>query len=169
MVIRFIAIVFLSYIALFLSAPKLKIYYTLSSFLETNSITINNEQFDDGLLSLQLLNPQIKYNGVQVGEAKEIRFYNLLIYNKALFVDFNLLPLADEKSLLKFDKLNASWSIFSPKVMKLDFMSSYGDGSGIVDFNAHTIKIYFNDENQITTIKKYLKSDEQGWYYEKSL
>lgn len=163
------AILILSYVALCLSTPKLKIYYTLSSFLKTNSITIDNEQFDDGLLSLQLLNPQIRYNGTQVGEGREIRFYNLLIYNKAVFEDFNLLPLAGEKSLLKFDKLNASWSLFSPKVMKLDFMSSYGEGSGIVDFNSHTIKIYFNDENQITTIKKYLKSDEQGWYYEKSL
>lgn len=148
------------------SIPKMEMYYTFAHFLQNHAINIKNEKYQEGLFSLSLKDATIVYRNSDIGNINEIKVYNFLFYNKMICDNMLIRSSSNQKEIIKIDKMDAVWSIFSPKKIHIYIDSNLGKAEGSLDISSMMLKIYFNNENGASSIKEFLKKDNEGWYYE---
>jgi len=148
------------------SIPKTEMYYTFAHFLQNHAINIKNEKYQEGLFSLSLKDATIVYRNSDIGNIGNIKIYNFLFYNKMIYDNMLIRSSSNQKEIIKIDKMDAVWSIFSPKKIYIYIDSNLGKAEGSLDISSMMLKIYFNNENGANSIKEFFKKDNKGWYYE---
>jgi hypothetical protein len=155
--------------ALLLFMPKQELYFTLEKELAKQDIEINEKSIDEGLFSLNLIEPVIYVKGIKIATIEKINIFTLVfttnINVQTLVLDDSLKAFAPEK----IDVANISHSLFSPFKVNIEARGSFGAIEGIADLNKRSLRLDFNETTKaLDTIRSNLKKDAQGWYYETS-
>lgn len=148
------------------SMPKLDLYYTFAHALQNHSINIKNEKYREGFLGLSLKDATIAYRNNNIGDVDEIKIYNFLFYNQIICDNIRIKSSFNQKEIIQINRMNALWSILSPKKVYIYIDSNLGGLEGNFDISSMILKVYFENGSEINSIKELLKKDEKGWYYE---
>ena len=155
--------------SLLLFMPKEALYYALEKQLETKGIKINEKAIESGIFSLNLIDADIYYKGINVAHIEKVNIFTLIfttnINVKALSIDGSLKAFAPEK----IDQANITHMIFSPMKVNILAKGSFGDMDGVLDLQERTLRLDFsNTTKEIDLLRENLKKDEKGLYFETS-
>jgi len=154
--------------AILLFMPKIDIYYTLENELSKQGIEINEKSIGEGVFSLLLEEVDVYVQGIKVVRVDEVNIFTLLFYSS-----LNIDAIKIDDSLKSFipgtvDNVVVSHSIVSPFKVYINIIGSFGLADGTIDLTNNIVRLNFEDSEKLNSIKKELKKDEKGWYYEKS-
>ena len=155
--------------ALLVFMPKQELYFTLEKELLKQDIEINEQNIEEGLFSLNLINPEIYVKGIKIATVEKINIFTLIFTT-----NINLKSLILDDSLKSFvpkmtDVANISYSLFSPFIVNLEAEGNFGLLEGNVNLNERKLRIDFSETTkELDSIRSNLKKDEKGLYYETS-
>ena len=155
--------------ALLVFMPKQELYFTLEKELAKKDIEINEQNIEEGVFSLNLINPEIYVKGIKVASIEKINIFTLLfttnINVKSLVLDDSLKSFAPKKT----DVANISYSLLSPLKVTIEAEGNFGLLEGNANLNEKKLRIdFFETTKEIDSIRSNLKKDEKGLYYETS-
>lgn len=155
--------------ALLLFMPKQELYFTLEKELAKQDIEINEQSIEEGIFSLNLINPVIYVKGIKVATIEKINIFTLIFHAdiniKSLILDDSLKSFAPQK----IDVANISYSLFSPFKVMIAGNGSFGVMYGRADLKERTLRLDFSETTkELGSIRSNLKKDEKGLYYETS-
>ena len=155
--------------ALLLFMPKESLYYALEEKLEAQGLKINEKAIETGIFSLNLIDADIYFKGINVAHIEKINIFTLLfttnIHIKALTLDASLKAFAPEK----IDQANITHLLFKPMNVNILASGSFGDIEGVVDLEEKNLRLDFsNTTKEIDLLRGNLQKDEKGLYYETS-
>ena len=154
--------------ALLLFMPKIDLYYTLENKLIKKGIETNEKSVKEGVFSLVLEEADTYVQGIKVVRLNEVNIFTLLFYSK-----IHVSGVSIDDSLKSFmpgtvDNAVATHSVLSPFKVFVRLNGSFGLADGIVNLKSKKMRLNFKDSKKLNGIKKQLRKDEKGWYYEKS-
>jgi len=156
------------WLALLVFMPKQALYFKLEKALEQKEIIISGEKIEEGFFSLTLKKPTIYVKGIKVATVDEIKFFTLLFYTSVVFenlsLDDSLKAMAPQNTRVAI--LKHSW--VTPLALCIDAEGDFGVIDGSVDIAEHKVHIDFTEPGKLGNLKKQLRRDEKGWYYETS-
>jgi len=155
--------------ALLLFMPKEALYYALEEKLEAQGLKINEKSIETGIFSLNLIDADIYFKGINVAHVEKINIFTLLFTTnvniKELVIDASLKKFAPEK----IDQANLTHMLFSPMKITILASGSLGDIAGVLDLKEKKLRLNFsNTTKEIDLLRGNLQKDEKGWYYETS-
>jgi hypothetical protein len=158
---------FLLLLFLVLFSPKQEIYYLLEERLEKDDIVISNEKFSDTLFGLTISDADIFVKGINMAKVKSLNLNIFFLYNRLSIESIETDRGIHDFAPKSIDKLTATVSILKPYKVAVDAVGSFGSAKG--GYYIMKNKIFFRPYNtkDITKFKKFLKKDEEGFYYEK--
>ena len=168
--VKNIFIIFIvSWFALLLFMPKQELYFTLEKELLKQDIEINEQSIEEGIFSLNLINPVIYVKGIKIATIEKINIFTLIFQTninlKSLILDDSLKSFAPQK----IDVANMSYSLFSPFKVIIEGKGSFGVIDGHVNLDERNLRLHFSETTkELDSIKSNLKKDEKGLYYETS-
>ncbi len=151
-------------IFLLLTAPLKELYYYFEHKLVSQNIVINNEKIEDGFLHLGISDADILYNNIDIAHFNKADVLVLFVYNRVDIIGIEL----SMKGFIPLDikSANIEYALWNPFGVDIKLYGSFGEAGGEYDIDSKTLKIYFYNEDKIDSIKRYLKRDEEGYYYE---
>jgi hypothetical protein len=155
--------------ALFIFMPKEALYYALEEKLEAQGLKINEKSIETGMFSLNLIDADIYFKGINVAHVKKINIFTLLFTTnvniKELTIDASLKAFAPEK----IDQANITHLLLSPMKVNILASGSFGNIEGVVDLKEKKLRLDFsNTTKEIDLLRGNLQKDEKGLYYETS-
>ena len=167
MVKRIVGGFLLSFILLWLLAPKVEIYYLLEKTLKEKNIIISNETVTDTWYGLKIKNADVYVGGAKVANAAQLTFNFFLLYNSLKINEIKMDKSLSNMAPKEINKLDAVYSVLNPLKVKLDGVGSFGTLDGTVALMERKVEILFPVAKNLKTIKKFLTKDkEKGWLYE---
>lgn len=145
--------------------PKKEIYYALEKELEKSEIVLNEESIEENIFSLNLKNIVVYAKGIKVANIENIDVSTTLFSSKITIKNASLdetLPINESIKIA-----NIKHSIFSLTSLNIEANGSFGKANGILE--NRVLRVDFNDSKKVVNLKKQLKKDDKGWYYETSL
>jgi hypothetical protein len=160
---------FVIWFALLVFMPKQELYFTLEKELAKQDIEINEQSIEEGVFSLNLINPVIYVKGIKIATIEKINIFTLIfttnINVRSLNLDESLKSFAPEK----IDVANIDYSIFAPFRVNIEAEGSFGHLEGNANLNERDLRIDFSETTkELDSIRANLKKDEKGLYYETS-
>ena len=155
--------------ALLLFMPKQELYFTLEEELAKQDIEINEEKIEEGIFSLNLINPVIYVKGIEIASVEKINIFTVIFYTNVHIQDLIL-----DESLKSFapqniEVSNISYSVFAPFKANIEAKGSFGLLEGSVNLSEKNVRLDFNETTkELDAIRPNLKKDEKGLYYETS-
>ena len=166
MVRNIIIILNLVPLAIVFFAPKRELYYSLEKRIANSGLIIDNEEIKETALGVELHHPTIIYDGAKVAEAKMIKIVSMIIYSKITIINIkndkamsSIFPLLPKNIIITHD-------ILSPNILNIVAYGDFGKAKGIFDMKQMTLRMDIVEVKSIDSIKRYLKKDKNGWYYE---
>ena len=155
--------------ALLVFMPKQELYFTLEKELAKQDIEINEQNIEEGIFSLNLINPEIYVKGIKIATVEKINIFTLIfttnINLRSLILDDSLKSFAPQKT----DIANISYSLFSPFKVTIEAEGNFGLLEGNANLNEKDLRIDFSETTkELDSIRSNLKKDEKGLYYETS-
>ena len=155
--------------ALLVFMPKQELYFTIEKELAKQDIEINEQSIEEGVFSLNLINPVIYVKGIKIATLEKINIFTLIFHTniniKSLILDDSLKSFAPQK----IDVANISYSLFSPFKANIEAKGSFGVMDGRVNLNERNLRLDFTETTkELDSIRSNLKKDEKGLYYETS-
>ena len=158
----------LVWLGIVLFMPKESLYFTLEKVLAKEGIEINESRIDEGLFTLTLEHPVLYMHGIPVATIERIRFFTLLFYTAVeadgISVDSSLKNYFPEK----VDTLDATHLLLYPLSVSISGKGDFGTVSGKIDLATHKVHIDVPEPQKLGTLKRQLKKNKEGWYYETS-
>jgi hypothetical protein len=168
MVKKIIITLLIVWFSLLAFMPKQELFYKLEKELVKQDIKINETSIEEGLFSLTLNQATVYVKGIEVATIEKISFFTLLFYTKieldALLLDEALTAMAPRQT----EQAVLSYSIFSPMEAKINAKGNFGVIEGNIDLQGRKIHVDFTETKEIEPIRRVLKKNEKGWYYETS-
>jgi len=130
--------------------PKVDLYYKLEQILKKEHIILSDEIPTDKILSLNLKNISLYYNGIAVGNISNSSLLPFIFYNKLTIENIKL-----DKAMKMFfpEKINETvitYSVLDPINIHLASKGKFGEALGT--FNLKTRKLHI-----VLTPTKYMK------------
>ena len=154
------------YIGAVVFMPKSQLYYFGEKQLKKYGVVIGNEVLNEKIASLEVLHPVAYYQGMDVARAANLKITPLLFINKLEANNVELLNIAKKFMNVQIETLKANNSILKPYRVKIDATGSFGVANGYADFKSRVIHIDIIKAKDLSSLRRYLKKGEKGWYYE---
>jgi len=167
---RLVKYILISLIALILSfiafMPKEQLYYFAEQKLNEQNIVISQEEINTKFGALIVSHGVVNAQGVDVAQFNRAKILPLFFVNRATIENIEFLNIA--KNFINFDieKVNLNHTIFKPFIVTIRANGGFGSASGYIDLKNKTIRIDITEAKNINSIKRFLKKDNKGWYYE---
>jgi len=162
----FILVFYFSFLIL---SPKRELYYAFEKKIERSGIIINGENIKETALGVELREPTIIYEGIKVANVDMIKIVSMIVYSKITILNIkndramkNIFPLLPKNLVIEHN-------ILHPYRLNIVAYGNFGIAKGAFNIKNMTIKLYIIKTNNIESIKRYLKKDKNGWYYEEKL
>jgi len=159
----FILVFYFSFLIL---SPKRELYYALEKKIARSGVIIDGEKVKETALGVELKEPTIIYEGIKVAKVDMVKIVSMVVYSKITILNIqndkamrNILPLLPKNIIIEHN-------ILSPYRLNILAYGDFGIAKGIFDIKSMTIRVYIIKPNNIDSIKRYLKKDKNGWYYE---
>ncbi len=148
-------------------APKQEIYYLMEKELEKEGVVISNETFTDGWFGLTISDADIYFKGIPIAHASSLELDILFFYNQlritSVVLDKSLHNIAPKQ----VNEVVATYSVIKPFKVAIEGSGSFGEIQGGVYLDKGMVQLTFPEVKDINALKKFLKKDATGWYYEK--
>jgi hypothetical protein len=168
MVKKILLFLVLIWLGIVLFMPKESLYFTLEKVLAKEGIEINESKIDEGLFTLTLEHPVLYMQGIPVAKIDHVHFFTLLFYTVAeldgVKVDSSLKNYFPEK----VDTLEVTHLLLHPLTLSLSGKGDFGTVSGKIDLATHKVHIDVSEPKKLGALKRQLKKNKKGWYYETS-
>ena len=168
MVKKFFLWFFLVGFAVLFFMPKAELYYALERELAKQDIRLNEGSIEQGVLYLTVRDVTVYAKGIELAKIESIHFFTLLGYSTLELKQIVVDDLLKSKVPSPTEKVSVSHSIFSPLGLTLDANGTFGEAQGEVSLLEGSLRVNLVEAKEISTLKPYLKQDEEGWYYETS-
>ncbi|SFV52529.1 hypothetical protein MNB_SV-9-1536 [hydrothermal vent metagenome] len=155
-------------LSLAIFSPKREIYYLFEDELMKNGIIIDDEEINDGLLSLTISHPKIYLRGVLIADVEKIRLWTIFFYTRLAIGHIKVDSSLDKFIPSPILKLQASYSVTNPLKVSLLATGDFENVNGAVYLESKTVHIDISDKKLINKYKSQLRKGENGWYYETS-
>jgi len=146
--------------------PKLSIYYYLEQKLAQQGVVIYNEKVNSTIGKFSLSHANISYQGADVAEVSYLEVKPLVAYNSVEARGVELVGMAKQFLNVGIDNFKAKHTLLKPYIVKLDANGTFGSAHGYANLKERILHIDIVDAKNISSIKKFLKRGEKGWYYE---
>ena len=159
---------FIIFILIFL--PKESIYNLLEQELSKQNIIISEEKRDEKLLSLDIKEGKVFYQGVQSAKIENINFLSLLVYSKVEVKDLKV-----SKSLSSFfppyiKNIELKHSVLDYKNITISSIGDFGLVNGNIDLINRTIILNLKASSKMKTqyskVLRNMKLKEGKYIYE---
>jgi len=159
----FILVFYFSFLIL---SPKRELYYTLEKRMAESGLIIDNEEIKETALGVELKHPTIIYEGAKIAKADMIKIVSMIVYS-----EINILDIQSDKAMSSIFPLIPKNVIITNNILspyRLDIVAygDFGKAKGIFDMKQMTLRMDIVEVKSIDSIKRYLKKDKNGWYYE---
>jgi len=154
------------WIAILFFMPKQMLYYKLEEVLAKNDIKINEKRVEEGLFSFKVYDSKIFVKGIELASVKEINFFTLLFYTKINIKDLELDSSLQNMAPTQIDTSSVTHALWNPVNININAEGPFGGVVGTAALMNRTLRLDFNETNQIQMLKANLKQDEKGWFYE---
>ena len=156
-------------LSLAIFAPKRELYYMLEDRLMQSGIIIDDEQIEDGLISLTINHPKIYVRGILIANVDKIRLWTIFFYSRLAVGNIDI-----DKSLQKFvpspiKKVQVAYSLANPTNLSILVTGDFENINGQLSLKDRVVHIDITDKKLINRFKSQLRKGENGWYYETSL
>ena len=171
--LRYIFLAIFAIYAILFFMPKENLFYQLEKLLAKENLFIAGEKITDKPLGIKLDDLEIIYGNVDVGDIKNIDFDFYLVKN-VLHVKGVSLKSNSFKFIPKYiDDLIFSYSILSPKNIKIQSKGDVGNIIGYFDLVKQTLHVELKTDKKSRSryrdILKKFKPNKKGVYiYEKT-
>ena len=155
-----------SVIGLALFMPKLSLYYYLEKQLAQNGIVIYDEKTDNNIAYLKISHAKLSYQGADIAEIGSIKVTPWIVFNRIIAKDIELTGVAKQFLNIEIENFKATHSALKPYIVKINANGTFGVASGYVNLKQRVVHIDLSEAKDITSLKKFLKRGEKGWYYE---
>jgi hypothetical protein len=146
--------------------PKMSLYYFLEQKLAQKGIVIYNEKAKSSLGKFSLSHANISFQGADIAEVSYLEIKPLLVYNSIEAKDIELTGMAKQFLNISIDSLKAKHTLLKPYIVKIDANGTFGSALGYANLKERIIHIDIVDKKNISSVKRFLKRGEKGWYYE---
>ena len=154
------------YFSFLLLAPKRELYHQLEKELYKSGIIIDGEDVKETQIGVELLHPTIIYQGAKIAEAKEIKIVTLIFYTKITIADLSgsvgltsIFPIMPRSVVINY-------KIIEPTRLNIVVFGDFGKAEGYYDLKKNILHLDISKDDNISSIKRYLKKSKNGWYYE---
>lgn len=154
-IFKFFVYLFLLIFFILLLLPKESLYNYLEHKLSSTNIIVSNEQRKERLLSLDVNNSDIYYEGIKVANIREVSFLTLLFYNE---INMKNIEVLDSLAVIippSIKNVNIKYSILDYKNIHINSAGSFGKLEGT--FNILNTKLTLNLDASKLMKTKYLK------------
>ncbi len=154
------------YFSFLLLAPKRELYHLFEKEIYKSGIIIDGEDLEETQIGVKLIHPSIIYQGAKIAEAKEIKIVSMIFYSRITIEGIeddagmrNLFPLMPTAVVINY-------SIIEPGRLNITVYSDFGRAEGYYDLDTGILHLNLDKNADISSVKRYLKKSENGWYYE---
>jgi hypothetical protein len=158
-------------VATVIFAPKKSLYYFLESKLESSGIILSNEILDPNPLGLTVKEGNLYMEGTHIADIESISIVTLLLYNGMTVSNLN--PTDDIKKIvpMSISEIDFKYVVWNPLKISIKISGDVGDVDGEVDLIEKRLTLRFKNgiRNAPSLLRRKLRKDENGWYYEKAL
>ncbi len=169
MVKKILLIIAVVIFSLMIFAPKRELYYLLEEQLLKYDVVISNEDIDEGLFLLHIKHPDIYVKGIELAKIEKIDIIPLLLYSrvvaKGITTDRSLKKLMP----VKVTTLKIVYQILNPKRVSISVVGDFGKADGYLYIDEGRVRLYISEPADIAKLKRLLRKDDKGWYYETTL
>lgn len=168
MVKNIFLVLIILWLSLIVFTPKRSIYYTLEKELALKGVKINEANIVDGFFSLKIEGLEVYFKGINIAHIKEVNLFTLLAFSS---LDIQSIKLNESfKAMLpeEIKTLHISHRIDKPFVIPIDINGSFAKIQGEANIKKRKVRLNFVSTYDIEILKRFLKKDKEGWYYETS-
>lgn len=154
------------YFSFLLLSPKRELYHYLEKEIYKSGVVIDGEDIKETQLGVKLLHPTIIYQGIKVASAEDIKIATLIFFSRV-----SIEGISDDSGMKNFFPLMPKtaimdYNILKPKILNITIFGDFGKAEGYFDLKSYTLHLNIAQDADISSIKRYLKKSENGWYYE---
>ena len=151
---------------LWLLAPNDRLYYKLEHLLQSHGVVITEKSLSLTPWSLTIQDADVTLNGAKIAKIEYAKLITLLFYHKLIINNLQFNDIVAGTIGKKVSLLTATHHILKPTVIELEIRGDLGEAKGYIELKNKVVVIRFEDKFNIDSLKKWLKRDEKGWYYE---
>jgi len=156
------------WLALILLAPKERLYDFLEHKLAEQGIVISGETMRWKPLGFAVEHARISYQGLDVGELSWLTLRTLLVYTQVHVGPFVTSPALGKIVKMSLKEANITHELWHPFTLYVELEGNFGRMRGTIDLQKRVIRLRVIKAWKIQLLKRFLKHDKAGWYYEQS-
>jgi len=169
MVKKILLVVLVVIFSLMIFAPKRELYYLLEEQLMKYDVVINNEDIEEGVFLLHINHPDIYVKGIELAKIDKIDIFSLLVYSSVAATG-----IATDSSLKKLipakvTTVKVIYQLLDPLKIAISVEGDFGKADGYLYIQESKIRLNISESKDIARLKRLLKKDDKGWYYETAL
>ena len=161
-------VLFVAWFAFVLFMPKRNLYYKVEQELATQGIKINEGSIREGFFSLDFDKAVIYIQGIDLIHVTHASFFSLLFYSSMTLQEVVLDDSLKNMVSTSLDDATLSHVIWNPAHVEVSGKGAFGIFKGDIDLLQHKVHLDFTGLSEHSILKRQLKKDEKGWYYETS-
>ncbi len=147
--------------------PKKNIYFYIEKELNKNRVLIYNEKIKETPIELDIKDGIINYQGLDIAKFNDINFKPYLFINTLKAKGIKLLDIAKEALDLEIDSIVLKETLLKPFIITIQADGNFGKAIGYIDLKNRLIHIEIVDAQNILNLKRFLRKNKKGWYYER--
>jgi hypothetical protein len=171
---RFIAYTLFFIMMLLLFFPKEQLFYAFEKELQKEKILIANEEYTEHLLSLELREAELYYDGMQVAKVASTEITLLALYNSLEASDIELSKVVERFFPPKIATLTLHHTLLEPFVVSGEMQGEFGSARLLLDLKQRRLHISLVPsklmKQEFSSSLRMFKKEANGEYsYEKAL
>ena len=146
--------------------PKEALYFKLEQHLSSKGIKINEAAIEEGMISLSIRDGEIFLRGIRIARFENASIVSLFVYSHIHIDQMKTVQGLPAIPPLKADWIDLTHTVASPRQIRISAKGSFGSLTGTIDLYTHHIFIRFTELKELGVLRRELKKDAKGWYYE---
>ena len=163
---KILGALFIFMVAVIVWMPRTELYFKLEHILSQKGVYLNEKSISDGLVSLEIQESQVYFEGISLATIQQSQLITLLLWNR-LEIDGVVVDDGFSDRLPKEVKhISLVYSLLAPQKIAIEAVGTFGRLEGSILLDERKIYLELVEVAEIKKIKPYLKKGKKGWYYE---
>ncbi|RXI30790.1 hypothetical protein [Arcobacter defluvii] len=169
-ILKFFMYLFAFILFFMIFLPKESLYNLLEKELEQKQIIISDEIRDEKLLSLNVSNANIFFEGINIAKVDSFNFMSLFLYTKIELTNISLIDSFTSFAPSPIDKIDIRHSILNPNKIYMEAFGLFGEMKAEINILNRVLKVELNASKQMknsySKLLKYFKYENERYVYE---
>jgi hypothetical protein len=151
------------YVGLILFLPKTALYYQVEHLLKPHGIVLDDELFDENMVSLDVENITVLYKSMEIARIDQVTLTPLLLNNSVVL---EKVVFDQALKLPEVDRVTLNYSPFSHEVVDVVSSGAFGDLNGTIHLQERKVRLEIRSTLNFSF--KGLQKRQGGYYYEQT-